>query len=90
MSRTDEIRNRIKEIIADVAFLDASEIGDDARFIDDLELDSLSLLEIGVEVDFTYKLGLPDERLRELTSVGDAVALVETELERKASSATAV
>ena len=90
MSRTDEIRNRIKEIIADVAFLDAAEIGDDARFIEDLELDSLSLLEIGVEVDFTYKLGLPDERLRELTSVGDAVTLVETELDRKESSATAV
>ena len=90
MSRTDEIRGRIKEIIADVAFLDAEAIGDEARFIEDLELDSLSLLEIGVEVDFEYKLGLPDERLKELTSVRDAVELVERELDRKTEPARAV
>lgn len=90
MSRTEEIRSRIKEIIADVAFLDAAAIPDEARFIEDLKLDSLTLLEIGVEVDFSFKLGLPDERLKELTSVRDAVELVERELERKADTASAV
>ena len=82
----DEIRARIKEIIADVAFLDPAEIGDEARFVEDLGLDSLSLLEIGVEVDFEYKLGVSDERLKELRSVRDSVELVASKLKERAGS----
>lgn len=82
----EEIRSKIKEIIADVAFLEAAEIGDEARFIEDLSLDSLSLLEIGVEVDFEYKLGVSDERLKELRSVQDAVELVQEQLKEKSGS----
>lgn len=71
-----QITEKIKEIIADVANLDPSEIGDEATFIEDLGLDSLSLLEIGVDVDYQFKLGVSDERLKELRSVKDAVELV--------------
>jgi acyl carrier protein len=77
------IRTRIKEIIAHVAGLDAARIGDEAALRDDLNLDSLSLLEIGVEVDYAYQLGLPDERYREVQSIPDMVALVERRLEER-------
>lgn len=79
-----EIREKIKEIIADVANLDPDEIGDQAKFVEDLQLDSLSLLEIGVDVDYQFRLGVSDERLKELRSVGDAVELVQTVLAEKA------
>jgi acyl carrier protein len=72
-----EIGERIKEIIADVANLDPKEIADQASFIEDLELDSLSLLEIGVDIDYQFKLGVSDERLKELRSVEDAIELVQ-------------
>jgi acyl carrier protein len=72
-----EIGERIKLIIADVANLDPEEIDDKASFIEDLELDSLSLLEIGVDIDYQFKLGVSDERLKELRSVQDAVELVQ-------------
>ncbi len=72
-----EIGERIKEIIADVANLDPKEIADKASFIEDLELDSLSLLEIGVDIDYQFKLGVSDERLKELRSVEDAIELVQ-------------
>lgn len=78
-----EIRGRIKELIADVANLEADQIDDQARFIEDLKLDSLSLLEIGVDVDYQFKLGVPDERLKELRSVQDAVDLVQQVLAEK-------
>ena len=55
-----EIGAKIKEIIADVANLDAEEIDDQATFVEDLSLDSLSLLEIGVDIDYHFKLGVPD------------------------------
>ncbi len=81
------IRTKIKEIISNVTSIDPEEIGDNASLIDDLELDSLSLLEIGVDVDYEFKLGVPEERLGEMRTVGDAVALVEEVLAAKAEVA---
>lgn len=71
------IFDKVKEIIADVANLDPDEIGDEALFIEELSLDSLSLLEIGVDVDYHFKLGVTDEVLKELRSVRDTVVLVQ-------------
>lgn len=79
-----EIRAKIKEIIANVTNIPVAEIGDDASFIDDLQLDSLSLLEIGVDVDYEFKLGVPEERLQELRTVQDSVDLVVERLNEKA------
>src|SRR5436305_15340403 len=75
-----EIRDRIKQIIANVAGLDSKRIGDEARLRDELKLDSLSLLEIGVDVDLAFKLELPDEKYKEIDSVPAMVSLVEGRL----------
>jgi len=75
-----DIRGRIKQIIGQVAGLDPAKIGDHATLRDELNLDSLSLLEIGVDVDYAFKLGLPDERYREVQSLDDMVDLVEGHL----------
>lgn len=81
-----EIRDKIKQIIANVTSLDPGQIGDADAFVDDLDLDSLSLLEIGVDIDYEFKLNLPEERMRELRTVDDAVRLV---LDRRHELATA-
>lgn len=73
---TVEITSRIKKIIANVAGLDAQRIADSATFRDDLNLDSLSLLEIGVDVDLAFQLNLPDERYKEIGSIPEMTALV--------------
>ena len=72
----EEVRAKIKEIIANVTNIDPAEIADNASFVEDLQLDSLSLLEIGVDVDYEFKLGVPEERLQELRTVQDSVDLV--------------
>lgn len=72
----EAVRRQIKEIIANVTNHDPGEIADDARFVEDLDLDSLSLLEIGVDVDYEFRLGVPEERLQELRTVQDSVDLV--------------
>lgn len=82
-----EIRSTIREIIASVAGLDPNEITDQASFVEDLQLDSLSLLEIGVDVDYQFKLGVPEERLQELRTLQDAVDLVVQTLDAKTESA---
>jgi len=59
-----EIRTRIKQVIARITGLDPQRIGDEATLREELNLDSLSLLEIAVEVDLAFKLDLPDERYK--------------------------
>ena len=74
------IRPKIKEIIANATNMDPDEIDDNASFEEALELDSLSLLEIAVDVDHEFKLNIPDEELAEkladLKTLQDSVNLV--------------
>lgn len=81
----EQIRSKIKDVISNVTNIDPAEIGDRASFVDDLQLDSLSLLEIGVDVDYEFKLGVPEERLGELRTVQDAVELVQQCLAERAA-----
>jgi acyl carrier protein len=75
-----EILDKIKQIIGNIAGLDPKRIGDADSLRDDLKLDSLSLLEIGVDVDLAFKLNLPDERYKEIQSLPQMAALVEERL----------
>ncbi|MEM6795375.1 MAG: acyl carrier protein [Acidobacteriota bacterium] len=84
------IREKIKDLVSKVTEIDPAEIPDNASFVEDLQLDSLSLLEIGVEVDYEFKLGVPEERLAELATLQDSVDLVlECMAAAPASAATA-
>ena len=75
-----EILDKIKQIIGNIAGLDPKRIGDLDLLREDLKLDSLSLLEIGVDVDLAFKLNLPDERYKEIQSLPQMVALVQERL----------
>lgn len=80
---TQEIREKVKEIIAQTTSLDAADINDTASFIEDLDLDSLTMLEIGVNVDYAFDLHFPEEELGLLKNVQDSVDLVEKYLLQK-------
>ncbi|MCH8292069.1 acyl carrier protein [Candidatus Poribacteria bacterium] len=74
-----EIRRRVKEVIAGVSGIDIMEIGDNASFEEDLELDSLALLEISVDIELRFKefnIQIPDDEIAELQTVQDAVLKV--------------
>lgn len=86
---TAQVTTQIKEIIANVAGIDAETIADNASFMDDLQLDSLSLLEIGVDVDYAFKLGVPEEELQDLRTVQDTVNLVMQHLQARNVQAVA-
>lgn len=74
--QASQVRTKIKEIISTVSSIPVEEIADNASYQDDLALDSLTLLEIGVDVDYEFKLGLPEEQLQHIRSVQDAVDVV--------------
>jgi acyl carrier protein len=71
-----DVRSGIKKIIGSIAGIDPQRIGDDATLRGELNLDSLSLLEIGVDVDLAFRLNLPDESYKDIDSLPGMVELV--------------
>lgn len=78
-----ELLDKLKEIVARVTGLTVEEIGDDDHFDDDLGLDSLSMLEVWVEIDREFKesaVKIPNEELSEIETLGEAVSRIQLEL----------
>ena len=77
MASTEEIRTDIAEIVNDVAGVAVEGVQLDKSFSDDLDVDSLSMVEIIYACEETFNISIPDEDSKSLKSVGDAVAYIE-------------
>jgi acyl carrier protein len=82
---TDEIRARIKKSIATITNISAEEIGDSASYKDDLQLDSLTILEIAVDAEYQFQVKISDDDLGEIHSVDDTVKMVQQYLSLQAA-----
>jgi acyl carrier protein len=67
----------IAEIIEEVTGIEPSEVTIEKSFVDDLDIDSLSMVEIAVQTEDKYGVKIPDEDLAALRTVGDAVAYIQ-------------
>lgn len=83
----EEIRRVVKGLIGKVSDLVPEEIADNASFREDLDLDSLAMIEIGVHVEHAWKLRLSEDEMGSLASVEDAVNLV---IKKQAEQATLI
>lgn len=80
MSR-EEILGRIREHLATELEVDPAVIGDGTRFREDLEADSLDLVELTVELEDTYGIRIPDEEAAKILTVGQAADFVVAHVE---------
>lgn len=67
------IATGIAEIIEEVTGIKAREITMETSFVEDLDIDEMSLVEILVQIDETFALKIPDEDAAGLRTVGDVV-----------------
>lgn len=72
----DEVLERIREHLAAELEADPSAITDATRFKEDLEADSLDLVELTVELEDTYGIRIPDEEAARILTVGQAADFV--------------
>lgn len=77
MSSTEEIRAALAEIVNEVVGTDADDVQLDKSFTDDLDVDSLSMVEIVVAAEEKFGVSIPDEEFKNLSTVGDAVSYIE-------------
>ena len=80
MSR-EEILGRIREHLATELEVDPARITDSTRFREDLEADSLDLVELTVELEDAYGIRIPDEEAAKILTVGQAADFVATRVE---------
>jgi len=72
----DEVKSRIKGCISKVTSIDPQKIADDASYVEDLALDSLSILETVVEVEYHFNIKVPEEELSAIRTVDDTISTV--------------
>ena len=77
MASTEEIRSDLSEIVNDIAGVAVEDVQLDKSFVDDLGVDSLSMVEIIYGCEDKFGVSIPDEDAKNLKTVGDAVAYIE-------------
>ncbi|HWJ82199.1 MAG TPA: acyl carrier protein [Nocardioides sp.] len=74
---TEEIRAELADIVNEVAGVPADDVALEKSFVDDLDVDSLSMVEVVVEAEERFGVKIPDDEVKNLKTVGDAVAYIE-------------
>ncbi|MGH8868978.1 MAG: acyl carrier protein [Actinomycetes bacterium] len=72
-----EIQTGLAEIVNEVAGIPAEDVQGDKSFTDDLDIDSLSMVEVVVAAEEKFGVKIPDDDVKNLRTVGDAVSYIE-------------
>ncbi len=79
----ENVEKEIVSIISDVSGLDAEDITTEKNFFKDLEVDSIKAIEITVAIEKKFKVSIRDEDVPKITTVKEAVDLVNSLLNQK-------
>lgn len=74
--RLAEDAEDLRELIADILELPVDEVTDDAHFVDELEVDSLSAMHIVINLEKRYGIKVTDEEFKAVDSFADVRDLV--------------
>ena len=76
MSTREEITAGLAAILEEVAGVSPSDVSEEKSFTDDLDIDSLSMVEVVVAAEEKFGVKIPDDEVQNLKTVGDAVSYI--------------
>jgi len=69
------LKKELRALVAEIAEVERDKVTDEARFVEDLGMDSMMALEILAAIEERYRIQIPEEILPKLTSLKEAVNL---------------
>jgi len=82
-----DLENEIRNLIAEIIEKDPNEITLDAKFFEDLGVDSMMALEIMAAMEKKYKITIPEEKLAQLTTLRETVNVAKEFLGKRGTDA---
>ncbi len=76
----EEIDARVRKVLAEQLAVDEAQVTPDARFAEDLNADSLDLVEAVLALEEEWNIEIPEEEMDGVKTVGQAVQLVASKL----------
>jgi acyl carrier protein len=77
MNEIDKIRDTIRQSVNRITGINPGEISDTSNYREDLGLDSLSALEVMVDIEYAFKIKVPEDRLQNVQTVQDTITVVQ-------------
>ncbi|MGH2659848.1 MAG: acyl carrier protein [Actinomycetota bacterium] len=75
-----EIGARVRKVLAEQLAVDETQVTPDARFAEDLNADSLDLVEAVLALEEEWNIEIPEDEMDGVKTVGQAVELVASKL----------
>jgi acyl carrier protein len=75
MERTQVVEG-LAEILEEVAGVNPDDVAENKSFTEDLDVDSLSMVEVVVAAEEKFDVKIPDDEVQNLKTVGDAVSYI--------------
>ena len=74
---SDDIKGKIKKIVADHLGIEEEKVTEEASFIDDLGADSLDTVELVMAFEEEFGCEIPDDAAEKILTVKDAIAFID-------------
>jgi len=74
------VLQRVQEVVANELGVDLEKVTPDAEFVDDLNADSLDLVELIMKLEEEFDVTISDEEAEKIVKVSDAVDFIEERL----------
>ena len=72
-----DIAERVKKIVVEHLGVEAAQVKEDAKFIDDLGADSLDTVELVMAFEEEFGVEIPDDAAEKITTVKDAIDFID-------------
>ena len=80
MASDVDVRAELAEIVNEIVGIPADSVQMDKSFVDDLDIDSLSMVEVVVAAEEKFDVRIPDDEVKNLKTVADAVNFISAQL----------
>ena len=74
---SDDVKSKVKKIVADHLGIEEEKVTDEASFIDDLGADSLDTVELVMAFEEEFSIEIPDDIAEKITTIKEAIEHIE-------------